>query len=191
MAMSWRTASYFSSRPTAATNSSQLLTAIPGTPRACRGPCSLAETRAGSRAGANQGDHSPGDFSHFCLKICAPRRLSAAGPVRCPLPALLGAWPQPLNTPNIDAFNGKTVTRETLLRYTFKSCLVNVLIRGFLWKIWSPWLNSPFTVAGQVPVASALSHGVSGLGAFHLARNITLSSRRIWTELITALLLFP
>jgi len=27
------------------------------------------------------------------LKICAPRRLSAAGPVRCPLPALLGPDP--------------------------------------------------------------------------------------------------
>ena len=36
----------------------------------------------------------------------------------------------------IDAFNGKTVTRETLLRYTFKSGPVNVLIRGNLWKTW-------------------------------------------------------
>src|SRR5207302_4907644 len=154
--MSWRTASYFSSRPTAATNSSQLLTAIPGTPRACRGPCSFAETRTGSRAGANQGDHSPGDFSHFCLKICAPRRLSAAGPVRCPLPALLGAWPQPLNTPNIDAFNGKTVTPKTLLRYTFKSRLVNVLIRGFLWKTCRPGLI----------LQTLLEGGWGGFGAF-------------------------
>src|SRR5437667_2966812 len=135
--MSWRTASYFSSRPTAATNSSQLLTAIPGTPRACRGPCSLAETRAGSRAGANQGDHSPGDFSHFCLKICAPRRLSAAGLAPC-----VARFPHLWSSPHaaqhiyIDAFNVKTVTPKTLLRYTFKSGPVNVLIRGNLWKTW-------------------------------------------------------
>jgi hypothetical protein len=35
---------------------------------------------------------------------------------------------------NIDAFDGKTVTRETLLRYTFKSLPVNVLIGGKLYK---------------------------------------------------------
>src|SRR6267378_1608936 len=34
----------------------------------------------------------------------------------------------------IDALNGKTVTRETLLRYTLKSHSVNDLIRGNLWK---------------------------------------------------------
>src|SRR6266850_90131 len=34
----------------------------------------------------------------------------------------------------IDALNGKTVTRETLLRYTLKSHSVNDLIRGDLWK---------------------------------------------------------
>src|SRR5438132_13034495 len=133
--MSWRTASYFSSRPTAATNSSRLLIAIPGTPRACRSSCSFAETRTGSRAGANQGDHSPGDFSLFCLKICAPRRLSAAGPAPCVarFPHLGGPTPVAKHI-YIDAFNGKTVTRETLLRYTFKSHLVNILILGFLWK---------------------------------------------------------
>src|SRR5207302_6251431 len=125
-------------------------------------------------------------FENLCTAplVCRrPRALPASRTFGGPAPAAKYTY--------IDAFNGKTVTRETLLRYTFKSCLVNVLIRGFLWKIWSPWLNSPFTVAGQVPVASALSHGVSGLGAFHLARYITLSSRPIWTELITALLLFP
>src|SRR6476646_5581956 len=34
----------------------------------------------------------------------------------------------------IDALNGKTVTRKTLLRYTLKSYSVNHLIRGGLWK---------------------------------------------------------
>src|SRR6266850_2001649 len=34
----------------------------------------------------------------------------------------------------IDALNGKTVTRETLLRYTLKSHSVNDLIRGNLWE---------------------------------------------------------
>src|SRR5436190_17251038 len=61
----------------------------------------------------------------------------------CPPPAralpgsrTFEARPLPPSTSNIDAFNGKTVTRETLLRYTFKSCPVNVLIRGNLWKTW-------------------------------------------------------
>src|SRR2546430_12543793 len=139
MAMSWRTASYFSSRPTAATNSSQLSTAIPGTPRHAS-VCAHSQRHAQARAQAqNQGDHSPGHFSHFYLKICAPRRLSAAGPVRCPLPAPLGPAPAAKYT-YIDAFNGKTVTPKTLLRYTFKSCFVNVLIRGFLWKSCRPGL---------------------------------------------------
>ena len=38
----------------------------------------------------------------------------------------------------IDAFHGKTVTRETLLRYTFKSRYVNVLISGNVWKTARP-----------------------------------------------------
>ena len=47
----------------------------------------------------------------------------------------------------IDAFNGKTVTRETLLRYTFKSRPVNVLIRGFLWKTLGPERPSDYSVS--------------------------------------------
>src|SRR5258708_621783 len=98
------------------------------------GTSAFAETRAGWRAGANQGDSSPADLSIFCLRSYAPRRLPAAGaPCVARFPH---AWSPARAAKHtyIDAFNGKTVTRETLLRYTFKSHLVNVLIRGFLWK---------------------------------------------------------
>src|SRR6266700_3382280 len=105
------------------------------------GTSAFAEARAGWRAVANQGDSSPADLSIFCLRSCAPRRLPAAGApcvARFPHP-----WSpaHPAKHTYIDAFNGKTVTRETLLRYTFKSHLVNVLIRGFLWKNLPPGLN--------------------------------------------------
>src|SRR5258708_26190041 len=50
----------------------------------------------------------------------------------------------------IDAFNGKTVTRETLLRYTFKSYLVNVLIGGFLWKTSPPRFTLKFAQKGVI-----------------------------------------
>jgi hypothetical protein len=54
--------------------------------------------------------------------------------VRCPPARTFRVRPLSPNTPNIDAFNGETVTRETLLRYPFKSRRVNVLIREFVWK---------------------------------------------------------
>jgi hypothetical protein len=71
--MSCRTASYFSSRPTAATNSSRYFAAMPGTTghignnfflRAC----------ADWRAGVDHGENFPEDRSHFDLKNSAPRR---------------------------------------------------------------------------------------------------------------------
>src|SRR6267142_4461865 len=47
----------------------------------------------------------------------------------------------------IDALNGKTVTRETLLRYTLKSYSVNDLIRGSLWET----LGGGFPQLGSLP----------------------------------------
>src|SRR6267378_676468 len=156
--MSWRTASYFSSRPTAATNSSRYLTAVPRTPWH-RGAGSFAETRAGWRAGANHGGISPEDRSLCCLNNSAPRRMPAAGPVRCPLPALLEPGPCAKYT-HIDAFNGKTVTRETLLRYTFKSHRVNVLFHGFLWKTsWPGFKLTPPTGRGRFDATVRKTHG--------------------------------
>src|SRR5260370_15421006 len=93
--------------------------------------------------------------SFFCLKTLAPRRLPAAGPVRCPLPHS-GSPAPAANHTYIDAFNGKTVTRETLLRYTLKSRLVNVLIRGFLW-ITSVHDDDSSSII--VPLSSFLSPG--------------------------------
>jgi hypothetical protein len=72
---------------------------------------------------------------YFCLNDSAPRRLPAARPCVARFPHFWGPAPAAKYT-YIDAFNGKTVTRETLLRYTFKSVPVNVLIRGNLWKTW-------------------------------------------------------
>jgi hypothetical protein len=82
---------------------------------------------------------SPEDRSLFYLKTSAPRRVLAAGPVRRPIPHSRSPAPAAKYT-YIDAFNGKSVTRETLLRYTVKSLHVNVLIRGFLWKTSPPGL---------------------------------------------------
>src|SRR6267142_2414530 len=68
----------------------------------------------------------------------------------------------------IDALNGKTVTRETLLRYTLKSHSVNDLIRGNLWKTLggSDLHNSaPFHLQSleKVTLASLFSHAVAAL----------------------------
>src|SRR5712692_4451393 len=56
--MSWRTASYFSSRPAAATNSSRYLTAIPGTPGYF---ANQLHSQRYARADAQA--HTPGKFS--------------------------------------------------------------------------------------------------------------------------------
>ena len=86
-------------------------------------------------AGANHGENSPEDRSIFYLKPSAPRR--AAHPPFAPCVARsahLGGPAPAARYTYIDAFRGKTVTRETLLRYTVKSYYVNVLIRGNLLK---------------------------------------------------------
>jgi hypothetical protein len=86
-------------------------------------------------AGANYGENSPEDRSIFYLK---PLRRAAHPPFAscvARFPHMGGPAPAAKYT-YIDAFRGKTVTRETLLRYTVKSYSVNVLIRGNLWKSW-------------------------------------------------------
>jgi len=62
----------------------------------------------------------------------------------------------------------KPLLAKTLLRYTFKSYLVNVLIRGFLWKTsWPGFKLAPHWKAA-FDVASVFSHAVAalGIGAF-------------------------
>jgi hypothetical protein len=56
----------------------------------------------------------------------------------------------------IDAFRDKNDTRETLLRYTFKSHSVNLLIRGNLWNSTrranmpaARWPELPFSPLGR------------------------------------------
>jgi inner membrane protein len=63
----------------------------------------------------------------------------------------------------IDAFNGKSVTRETLLRYTFKSLPVNVLIRGFLCKTTPPGPILASNGRESFGMASLVSHAVAAL----------------------------
>src|SRR5216683_2720434 len=157
--------------------------------RAYRGPSLLAEIRAGWRTGANHGEFSQKIFD-FCLKTSAPRRCPPLAPCVARFTHFWGSAPAAKYT-YIDAFNGKTVTRQTLLRYTLKSHLVNVLIRGFLWK------NSHPDTVSPLDLASGGAAGTFGLAdapascAFHVARNVTPVSRRRSTEPVTALLLFP
>jgi hypothetical protein len=55
----------------------------------------------------------------------------------------------------IDALDGKTVTRETLLRYTVKSHSVNDLIREGLWK----FLHRARSPNGVSPLRAILTGG--------------------------------
>lgn len=165
--MSCFTASYFSSRPTAATNSSKLLCAIPSTAGQSRpkflamsgvpSPSGAAETRcksAGSmprlRSKLLCGHRkepwgiSPPDRSSFCEILCAvPRCPPAARPVLRPLPALRVRRPDSKYI-YIDAVRRQSVTRQTLLRYTLNSACVNTLISGNLWKN-----NATFAPVGE------------------------------------------
>jgi hypothetical protein len=54
--------------------------------------------------------------------------------VRCPHHALAELVPVPLAIQIFDAVASGTVTRKTLLRYTFKSRGVNILVCGKVWK---------------------------------------------------------
>jgi hypothetical protein len=101
----------------------------PSPSEARRAPRSFTGTPAGWRNGANHGE-TP--HTIFCLNPSAPRRSIAAGPVRRPMRTLKTV--PAAKYIDIDAFNGKTVTRKTLLRYTLKSPGVNLLIRGNVWK---------------------------------------------------------
>src|SRR5579864_4857771 len=127
MAMSWRTASYFSSSPTAATNPPSVGLQPQAKPADHR-----AHSQGHRQAGAIAQTTERIPHTIFCLNPSAPRRSIAAGPVRRPV-RILRAIPAAKYI-NIDAFNGKTVTRKTLLRYTLKSPGVNLLIRGNVWK---------------------------------------------------------
>src|ERR1700694_3785743 len=140
--MSWRTASYFSSRPTAATNSSRYLTAIPRTPGIPGTIFIRRDARRLARRRKPRGNFPRRSLAFLIENLCTTP-LPAAGPCVARFPHFWSPAPADKHT-YIDAINGKTVTRETLLRYTFKSHPVNVLIRGFLWKnsplgwIWLP-----------------------------------------------------
>lgn len=77
----------------------------------------------------------------FCVKLFAMRPLLFASRT---LPVIAPRWPVPAaNSVYIDAVRGKSVTRETLLRYTGKSSVVNVLISGFLWETCAAWQLGP------------------------------------------------
>jgi hypothetical protein len=77
----------------------------------------------------------PPDRSSFCEFLYGtPRRQLAVRPVLRPLPALR-VRSRASKYIYIDAFRCQSVTRETLLRYTSKSTLVNNLISGNLWKM--------------------------------------------------------
>src|SRR5438552_12501683 len=119
----------------------------------------------------------PRRFPAFLFENLCTAPLVCRRPRALPASRTFGARPQPLNTLTIDAFNGKTVTRETLLRYTFKSRLVNVLIRGFLWKTST---NKAFGLA-DAPASYT----------FSVAPNAIRFEGRKHGKPVTVLLLFP
>src|SRR6266436_9940440 len=82
----------------------------------------------------------------------------------------------------IDALNGKTVTRETLLRYTPKSHSVNDLIRGSLWKFQ--------TSGGRLPgyrIGAILTGGGQPAHEFLLLLEQSAHLRCGWTRLNASL----
>jgi hypothetical protein len=144
----------------------------------------MTRAQTGWRAGAKHGENSPEDRSFFYLKPSAPRRSSAVCPVRRPFPHIGGSAPAARYT-HIDAFRGKTVTRETLLRYTLKSHSVNVLIRGNLlkthterdWGSTLSWREKSFSLT---PSAASVSY-LSGKPA-----RFTYTIHLVWAESIPA-----
>lgn len=97
----------------------------------------------------------PPDHSSFCEFLYGtPRRQLAVRPVLRPLPALR-VRSRASKYIYIDAFRCQSVTRETLLRYTLKSALVNNLISGNLWKsivprrLFNSWTLRPLQVYNQ------------------------------------------
>src|SRR5215470_15433834 len=141
MAMSWRTASYFSSSPTAATLSSQKRypAASPNqcmsgqvTRGALKSPLSDRDTDRLARWRKTQG--YPQRSLAFLFESFSAVPFIHSPPRALPAFRTSGGSAPAAKYINIDAFNGKTVTRETLVRYTFKSPPVNLLIRGNVWK---------------------------------------------------------
>src|ERR1700674_1365453 len=104
---------------------------------------------------------------------CPPRApcVARSPHLWCPAPAAKYTY--------IDAFNGKTVTRETLLRYTFKSSPVNILIRGNLWKILPLGFN--LTPARNGEIRSGI--GVLACGGSPRYRSLFLSPRHTKTSM--------
>jgi hypothetical protein len=76
-----------------------------------------------------------GKFVPASRNFCEAHRaapLISVGLARRPMHA--DGPPPALNRIYIDALSPETVTRETLLRYTRKSCIVNDFLVGFLCK---------------------------------------------------------
>src|SRR5205823_12278682 len=89
-----------------------------------------------ARAQAQTRGSFPRRFLAFLFENLCTAPLVCRRPRALPASRTFGGLAPAAKYTYIDAFNGKTVTRETLLRYTFKSGPVNVLIRGNLWKTW-------------------------------------------------------
>src|SRR5260370_22090702 len=104
--MSWRTASYFSSRPTAATNPSSFLTAIPKSPAPIgEHQCSQTHEQAGAQA------QTTGEFPHKIAHFFDSKPLRrAARPPEAPSVARFPHFVSPAPAAEhtyLDAFNGK------------------------------------------------------------------------------------
>src|SRR6266436_9842132 len=133
-AISWRTASYFSSKPVAATALLPLPKCVSRFPRELH-RCSSAhcphEMQRESPRWTKGGSESPGRLSIFSVKLDAPVLCPLCCCTLARLPCRCRTVPSTIDI-RIDAGTDQSVIRATLLRYTLKSLPVNILVCGKL-----------------------------------------------------------
>src|SRR5438552_226142 len=93
----------------------------------------VAQAQTGWRNGANHGEIPTRSLAFLFESFCV------VTPIRCPPRASLisrtfGGPAPAAKYIDIDAFNGRTVTRETLLSYRVHRPSVNLIFRGNVWK---------------------------------------------------------
>src|SRR6266481_1506393 len=133
-AISWRTASYFSSKPVAATALLPLPKCVSRFPRELH-RCSSAhcphEMQRESPRWTKGGSESPGRLSIFSVKLDAPVLCPLCCCTLARLPCRCRTVPSTIDI-RIDAGTDQSVIRATLLRYMLKSLPVNILVCGKL-----------------------------------------------------------
>lgn len=97
----------------------------------------VAEGQTGWRNGANHGGIPTRSLAFLFESFCVRDAHSPPAPCVARIPHFCGRSPAAKYI-DIDAFNGRTVTRQTLLRYRVNCLRVNVIIRADSWKNTGP-----------------------------------------------------